>query len=1254
MPKRPTQSQRVKQALKQAYDYLGIKGKRRSNPITTARFLGFTPIQRGVPINPNDPIFATRVNNEVFRRWIENTQKVSQSITINFKYRYKKNNNIMKGINSETITGTRATIDKIRQEQLNLMYDELEQDSPFIVVEVSEAQISKIQRLPVGGGNRFVSKGIRQVRMRRMGALKLDYDYIGDTSWDRQQDTCVFDWLFNEYACKSGFKKFLPKKDRDMAYDNLNDLFKLDEDDEPLTEGVNIDQLRRFAEKFKLPMMGFDKNEKTIACYRPDVVNKEVKPLMFIIANGHLYPIDDKSKRLSMSSKVREENKKEEDRFVQIQNWTSEDFELAPKDEGEEGKEQPLPIFPSNEDSIGNEYVMSIIKETNTIPRKLQVEGSKIVRFYIGEQKYYTSPQTTLQTDIEEYCKLQGEVYWGQSPNYMMSELYKKEYGEYFWKSGTSKFNPAVYELFMDEKIKHRQHYGATRDNTALMELVDEEFEEVIVEKEIDVPYKDIFTGELKKKKETIKLRTQVARPRQTKIEKLFEEGKAVCYDLNKHYTSCLYDPYDEFLIYDEEDTIYSFKQDIKKPLPTGIYYVETNDLSLLHQSNWYENKIIDMAIKEGIKLTIKYEFLPVVRYVEQPAYKHTFVVDKILTATHYNMELECCDDGEEGEYDEITNIDEYSAKCKEECIKAMGKKAYDDRIKQILEGSNLTITKNKKFLPKDYFKKFIDKAFETPFGKEIVNTFIGCLGKTTQKSKVVECETDTDLVWECFVNCETPKSEDAYDHLFFKEEYEGKYNRLNKKNIILQNINTEEDPLYLYGHNSIKGQNEIALPIWIQLLDWSNMRLYNMSKKVGGETIFRKTDCIVSLGGKVGLSQKGFGNFESAEWEHIKLTSPQKTDRHYQSWNWRANWKKVEELNDSSEWDKVVKLMIDKEGLMIEGRAGTGKSYIPKEAFKSGLLKLNENTITMAFTNKAARNIMGKTIHKTLHITGNNTIPKKTLDSLRKYKYFVIDEVGMIPPYLWRLLKLVKQSHPKSIWMLMGDYRQLPPIEDEQRIVEKLDIFNLPIVKYLANYNKIELTKRQRYDLLLWNYLEAGYNHRVWGALPTRNITPDEIYNNKAICYFNKTRDRVNDECMRYYRNQATSMMIEFERKREDDKPKTIYIYEGLPVMAYKNNNKMEIVNSEEFIVIAYDEYKITLKRDVDDLPNVEIDVDDFHTYFVCNYCSTTHKSQGATYTGNIIIFDWERLHGDKNVAYTACSRGIALDKLIVAKTIL
>jgi hypothetical protein len=1180
MPKRPSQSQRQKNALKEAFKSLGIKGKRQTNPITTARFLGFTPLRRGVPINPTEPAFTRAVNNEVFRRYTEQTQIVSQSITINYKYRYKRTdpkkpqNKILKGVLSQTITGTRATIEKKRMDTINEMYDELDTDSPFIIEEVGEAQVSKIQKLPVGAG-KFISKGVRAVRMKKVGALKLDYDFIGDMAWDRQEDTCVFDWLFTEYADVKGFKKFLPKENRDNAYQNLNNLFKSDEEDNPLTDGVSIDQIFVFAEKFKIPMMAFDKNQKKIVSYRPDDKNKDAKPIMFIIANAHLYPIVDKSKRLSMSAKVREDKKDEQDRFTNIKNWKSEDFEIAPKEETEEGKEPPPPIYPSDDDPIGNQYVMKIIKETKTIPRKLQVEGSNIKRFSIGDQKYYTEPQSDLEKLVENYVKETGEVYWGQSPNFIMTEIFKEIYEDDFYKVGNSRFNPAVYELMMDAKIKHRQHYGATRDNTELMKLVDEEFEEVIEEKEIEIPYKDIFTGEPRIKKDKIKTRTKVSKPRMRVIDKKFENGEAVCYDLNKHYTSCLRSPYDEFLIYDEEDTIRTFKQDITKPLPTGLYYVKTNDLSLLHQSNFYSNKIIDLAIREKIELEIMYEFIPVDRY-----------------------------------------------------------------------------ERSSKSLPKDYFVPFIDKAYETPMGKDLVNTFIGCLGKTTQKSKIVECDTNADLVWESFVNCETPKNEDDYDHLFFKEEYDGNYNRLNKKNIILQNIHTEDDPLYLYGHTSSQGQNEIALPIWIQLLDWSNMRLYEMSKKVGGQIIFRKTDCIVSLGGKVGLSHDGFDNFKSAEWEHLKLTTPQKTDRHYASWNWKANWVKYDKYKSSSDWEEIIQLAKDKGGLLIEGRAGTGKSYIPKEAFKSGLLKLNNDTITMSFTNKASRNIQGKTIHKTLHITNKNTIPKKTMESLRMYKYFVIDEIGMINPSLWRLLKLVKQSHPQSIWILMGDYRQLPPIEDDHRIVEKLDIFNLPIVRYLANYNKIELTEKQRYDAFLWDYLEAGYNHRVWGDLPSRVVSPDEIYKNKAICYYNKTRDLVNDRCMDYYRKQAPNFMIEYERKDAEEKPKTIWIYEGLPVMAYKNCKDLQIVNSEEFIVIAYGN-KIILKRDVDDLPDVEVAVENFHNYFVCNYCSTTHKSQGATYMGKIIMFNWDRLIADRNVAYTACSRGTALSKLIVAEGI-
>jgi len=69
-PKRLTADQRLKNTLKQAQDYLAIKGKRRSNPITTAKFLGFAPTRRGVPLTPSlTGDYKKLVEAEVIKRW---------------------------------------------------------------------------------------------------------------------------------------------------------------------------------------------------------------------------------------------------------------------------------------------------------------------------------------------------------------------------------------------------------------------------------------------------------------------------------------------------------------------------------------------------------------------------------------------------------------------------------------------------------------------------------------------------------------------------------------------------------------------------------------------------------------------------------------------------------------------------------------------------------------------------------------------------------------------------------------------------------------------------------------------------------------------------------------------------------------------------------------------------------------------------------------------------------------------------------
>ena len=56
--------------------------------------------------------------------------------------------------------------------------------------------------------------------------------------------------------------------------------------------------------------------------------------------------------------------------------------------------------------------------------------------------------------------------------------------------------------------------------------------------------------------------------------------------DINKCYSSCIYDPYDNWIKYSVEDTWEDYDGELK----TGLYYVETDDLTLLHQTNIYSN----------------------------------------------------------------------------------------------------------------------------------------------------------------------------------------------------------------------------------------------------------------------------------------------------------------------------------------------------------------------------------------------------------------------------------------------------------------------------------------------------------------------------------------------------------------------------------------------------------------------------------------------------------------------------------------
>lgn len=245
-------------------------------------------------------------------------------------------------------------------------------------------------------------------------------------------------------------------------------------------------------------------------------------------------------------------------------------------------------------------------------------------------------------------------------------------------------------------------------------------------------------------------------------------------------------------------------------------------------------------------------------------------------------------------------------------------------------------------------------------------------------------------------------------------------------------------------------------------------------------------------------------------------------------------------------------------------------------------------------------------------------------------------------------------------VFIILGDKRQTKPIEDLN-----IDYFNSNILKHLVNFNKIELTERQRYDKELWDFLENYYENGIVGDLQHKKMKTEKDLLARKICYFNKTRDEVNDLCMQRLK-PADAMFIDYTRRTDDegvedrsDKAKAAYIYKDLPVMCIKNNSKLNIINTDEFKVVSYTETEINMKNiETDEELNIEIN--DFHKNFVVNYISTTHKLQGSTITEDLLIFDWYNksmmgydyglsLKGDKHVGYTALSRVKSLKQIYI-----
>jgi len=550
---------------------------------------------------------------------------------------------------------------------------------------------------------------------------------------------------------------------------------------------------------------------------------------------------------------------------------------------------------------------------------------------------------------------------------------------------------------------------------------------------------------------------------------------------------------------------------------------------------------------------------------------------------------------------------------------------------KGIQEGIDFKIQKQlipKQTQKKDLFTRIIDKVLtyskgDTSISKLIINLMSGLLGQSEKEGTKVKISNDTNQIFN------------------FLDKYHSLENGIMMNEVI-------DTDYFLYGFNKKIVMNETNIPMYIQVLDESNIKLYDMMKYYGGELVARNTDCIIvknpiipkptnlwdmlpdEIQSKIynmnSNSALSFGTYRICEVPYIHRKEIVCDTNFITDGEWEDM-----DIDDSDNWEEIMEILDDKKGMLLQASAGNGKTYTAKMI--ANKLKSNGFSVKLlAPTNKAALNIGGNTIHKFLKMSKDGYISPKFLKSVKdKFQYIIVDEISMITKDLWKRLCLLKKETDIT-FLLLGDNKQCTPVENE----DIKDYFNHPAVKYICNHSRNILSVRKRYDKELYDYLKN---------VDTIDTTKfPELKTERNICYFNTTRIKINKYWNNIYKKECDLFIPE---DTYDEYTQDMYIYAGLPVIAQqtkRDGDEILFANSETFTIGNIDDKYISMYNDrPDENDNKEVyvydcPIDEFRKYFLMNYCSTTHKSQGETITENYTIYDWK--HMCKNIKYTALSR--------------
>jgi hypothetical protein len=569
----------------------------------------------------------------------------------------------------------------------------------------------------------------------------------------------------------------------------------------------------------------------------------------------------------------------------------------------------------------------------------------------------------------------------------------------------------------------------------------------------------------------------------------------------------------------------------------------------------------------------------------------------------------------------------------------------------------------------RDYFTKMVDKIYEQypdekypKCAKRLQNYFVGLTSKISTKKFFVKYASDTQTVSEIF---------NKYNkrYLVTCESFLGKYFQLT--------LMKTKDEFFV----------ENARVIYLQVICDSIMRLYKLTKIVQGEIIGMNTDSVSYKNFKGFTEEKKDNFFGGYRIEPFKFKSkkpqckfaqaehPCIEKRPYRFLNF-TQMKKTEDPECNQPLAaELFDFVTAKKSLVITGKPGTGKSTITKQLIKL-LQATNSSLLVGAFTLTAALNIDGRTLSSIFGMDyGYNY-------SIPSCDYFIVDEFSMIPSIFLKMFKKMKENG--TVFVLVGDYHQLPPIENEYATFKEdsdRKTYHLSsIFKYIVDHNRMEMTTRLRYDEKLAEQLD-----RILDDLPYL-LKPEVGDEEKFIVYTNKTRKILNLHMMNKKRGEIyfhmptlhkyPNIIIKYNDLDCTKKPRKTgeysqkwYLYAGMPVIAITTRRKGSgnlFENGREFKVLKFTLSK-ALYEESKNMPGVAgcevaeeslcvlfdekykleltIGLDILAMYFVPSYAVTAFRAQGCTFFCPYVIYDFKKMY--KSMKYTAVGRANLYDNV-------